>query len=209
MAPKRGPSLLAGAISIFILSLITAVRLCGDRLYDFAPNPEVTALPEDVSIICLAGGKKRVETALSLYAEGVGQNLVIIGAGPKSTVNGLIRAHAPEAAKRLSPERLARIHVETDSRNTIENAFAIDAYLHKNPKVKSILLVTSGYHMRRAQLLIELQTKRPVVIIPYTPPNEFIEQKNWWHTWLGIEVTTLEYLKLVLAKVLVPRLSFL
>lgn len=185
------------------------MRLFGDRLYDFAPNPELSALPGDVSIICLAGGKKRVEAALNLYAEGVGQNLVIIGAGPKSTVSALIRAHAPQAAQRLSPERLGKIIVETESRNTIENAFAIDGYLHKHPKVKTILLVTSGYHMRRAQLLIELQTKRPVTIIPYTPPNESIEQKNWWHTWLGIEVTTLEYLKLVLAKVLVPRLSFL
>lgn len=181
----------------------------GDLLYDFPQNPDVKNLPEGTAIVCLAGGKKRVETAFKLYAEGVGSRLLIVGAGPKSTLSGLARAHAPDITDKLSTERLAGMAVETESRNTIENAFAVDSFIHRNPDVKAILLVTSAYHMRRAQLLIELQSKRPIQVITYTPENEAIDASNWWYSWLGIEVTYLEYFKLALARVLVPRLDFL
>lgn len=177
-------------------------------LYDFPKNPELSRLPDGTAIICLAGGKKRVEAAFQLYGQGVGKRMLIIGAGPKSTLLGLARAHAPEIAARLGGDRLANAAVETDSRNTIENAFAVESFLRKNPDVKAILLVTSAYHMRRAQLLIELQAKRPVTVIPYAPENDAIELTNWWRSWVGIEMTILEYFKLVLARVLVPRLDF-
>lgn len=212
MTKKKGPShassLWAGGLSLFLLSLIIAVRLLGDRLYQYPLNPNLTELPKDATIICLAGGKFRVEAAYSLYANGVGEQLLVVGAGKKSTPQLLGRAHADGAAQSISQERFGRIQVETESRNTIENAFAVARFLEQNPQVKNIVLVTSGYHMRRAQMMIQTQVHREIRLIPYTPPSDALNQGNWWHTWLGIEVTTVEYVKFLLASLLIPRLGY-
>lgn len=205
--PSHASSYWAGALSILLLSLICAIRLLGDRLYHYPANPEISGIPSDSVIICLAGGKFRVEAAYSLYAEGVGKSLVIIGAGKKSTAAGLGKAHAEPTLTKISPERFAQIQVETESRNTIENSFAVSRYLQQNPSVKSIVLITSGYHMRRAQVMIENQIDHGVKITPYTSPNEAIGRDNWWHTWLGIQVTIVEYFKLMLTTLLLPQLK--
>jgi uncharacterized SAM-binding protein YcdF (DUF218 family) len=198
----------AGGLSLFLLLAIVAIRLLGDRLYQYPLNPDSKDLPKDAVIVCLAGGKFRVEAAYSLYADGVGRQLLIIGAGKKSTPQLLARAHADSAAKTMSEERFSRIQVETDSRNTIENAFAVARFIEQNPNVKEIILVTSGYHMRRAQMMIQTQVHRDIKVTPYTPPSDALNQGNWWHTWLGIEVTTVEYVKFLLASLLIPRLGY-
>lgn len=201
------PSLWAGLAAVFLLSLITAVRLLGDRLYHYPANPSPAALPSDSAIICLAGGKFRVEAAFALYSAGVGERLLIVGAGKKSTPQGLARAHAQEKAVEISEDRFRNVQVETESRNTIENAFAVGRYLQQNPEIRNVVLITSGYHMRRAQLMLEQQIHRQINVIPYTPPNEILGVTNWWHTWLGIQVTVTEYLKYVLAYLVVPQLG--
>jgi uncharacterized SAM-binding protein YcdF (DUF218 family) len=198
----------AGGLSIFLLSLIVLIRVLGDRLYQYPVNPDLKDLPRDAANVCLAGGKFRVEAAYSLYANGVGDRMMIVGAGKKSTPQLLGRAHADGATQSISQERFSRIQVETESRNTIENAFAVARFMEQNPQVKTIVLVTSGYHMRRAQMMIQTQVHREIKLIPYTPPSDALNQGNWWHTWLGIEVTTVEYVKFLLASLLIPRLGY-
>jgi len=187
--------------------LILGIRSQGERLYDFPLYSKARDFPEDSVIICLAGGKFRVEAAYSLFAQGVGRKLFIVGAGKKSTATLLGKAHAGGIADKIAPERFSQIEVETESRNTVENAFAVASYLEKHPDVKNIVLVTSGYHMRRAQIMIEAQLKHDTKIFPYTPPTEVIGKSNWWHSWVGIEVTTFEYLKFVLTSLLIPHLG--
>lgn len=202
------PSAWAGALSILILSVILGVRLLGDQLYQYPENPALDKIPADATVVCLAGGKFRVEAAYNLFAQGVGKELFIVGAGKKSTPGNLGRAHAAEALQKMTETRFRGIQVETESRNTIENAFAVSRYLQQNPEVKSIVLVTSAYHMRRAQVVIEHQVHNGLEIIPYTPPSERIEKRTWWHTWLGIEVTMTEYFKFLLASLLAPQLGY-
>lgn len=202
------PSAWSGALAILLLSLIASLRLFGDRLYEYPANPALSQLPEDAVVICLAGGKFRVEAAYSLYAQGVGRQLLIVGAGKRSSALGLAKAHAEEARQKIPEGRFQQIQVETESRNTIENAFAVTRFLTQNPGVKDIILITSSYHMRRAQLMIENQVHRSVSIIPYTPPNEAFGKDNWWHSWLGIQVTVVEYFKFLLASLLIPRLGY-
>jgi uncharacterized SAM-binding protein YcdF (DUF218 family) len=186
--------------------VIAGIRLFGGLLYHYPANPELASIPQDAAIVCLAGGKFRVEAAYSLFARGVGSELLIIGAGKRSTVAGLIRAHAAEMSGKISPERFQKIQVENESRNTIENAFALGRYLQQNPGVKTIVLVTSSYHMRRAQVMIENHVDKDIRIIPYTPENDAIGPENWWKSWIGIEVTTVEYFKFLLASILAPQL---
>lgn len=201
------PSVWAGAISIFLLLLIISVRLIGDNLYSYSAIADPAALPKDSVIVCLAGGKFRIEAALSLYAQGIGQELLIIGAGKRATPFSLARVHAAELIAKIPEERFTKIQVETESRNTIENAFAVKKFLQQLPEAKNLILITSGYHMRRAQFMLETQLPAGVKIIPFTSPHELIERENWWHTWLGIQLTTREYVKYLLASFLLPKIG--
>ncbi|RYZ96473.1 MAG: YdcF family protein [Proteobacteria bacterium] len=207
-SPVHRPSVWAGALALIILSFLLATRLLGDRLYDYPANPDLSAIPPDAAIVCLAGAKFRIEAAYALFAQGVGRRLFIVGAGKKSTPGNLGRAHAPEALAKMTEERFRDIQVETESRNTIENAFAVSRYLQEHPDVKTIVLVTSAYHMRRAQVVIQHQLHESLNIIPYTSDKEIIGHGTWWHTWLGMEITSVEYLKFLLASLLAPQLGY-
>ena len=206
MVLAHKPSVWAGTISIFLLLLIVSIRFLGDNLYDYPTAADADSLPKDSAILCLAGGKFRIEAAFSLYARGIGDSLVIIGAGKKATPQSLARLHAPDV--QISAERFAKIQVETESRNTIENAFAVKKFLRENPTVKNVVLITSGYHMRRAQFMIESQlSSNALKIFAFTPPAEGIGLTNWWHSWLGIQLTTREYVKFLLASFLLPKIG--
>ena len=188
--------------------MIIGIRLYGDYLYEYPPNPPLESLPKDAVIICLAGGKHRIEAAYALFAEGVGERLLIVGAGRKATVMGLARLQGVEVAQKIPWDRFEKIQVETESRNTIENAYAVKRYVEQNPNVKKIILLTSSYHVRRAQFMISHQIPADVSITPFTPPNEQLGRKNWWHSWLGIQLTVEEYFKYLMARVLIPSLGY-
>jgi uncharacterized SAM-binding protein YcdF (DUF218 family) len=206
--PTHRPSVWAGAISIFLLLLIAGIRFYGDNLYDYPENPALPSLQKDTAIVCLAGGKYRIEAAFSLYANGVGERLFIVGAGPKATKDGLAKLQAVETAQKIPWDRFDRIVVENESRNTFENALVVKSFLEQHPQVKKILLVTSSYHMRRAEFMIASQIPADVQIIPFTPMSGEVGKQNWWQSWLGISLTVEEYTKLWLLKVLLPMLGY-
>ena len=203
------PSVWAGAISIFMMLTIVGIRIYGDNLYEYPADPDPLTLPKNSLIVCLAGGKHRIETAFSLFADGVGEHLFIVGAGKRATAAALSRIQAAKVAQKISWDRFDKIQVESDSRNTIENAFVVKKFLDQNPNVKNIVLVTSTYHMRRAMFMIAQQISANVNIIPYTPLNAEIAQDNWWQSWLGISVTTEEYFKYLMARFLIPKLGYI
>lgn len=201
------PSVYAGAIAVFILLLIAGVRVLGAQLYDYPSNPPSNEIAPDSVIICLAGGRGRIDAAFELYSSGVGAELVIIGAGPKTNLMTLIKSAANAYASKLPAERLAKITVEKESRNTIENAQAVGRYLSANPHVKKIVLVTSSYHMKRSLYILESVMGHRADIIPYTPPKEMIAADGWWGSWLGVQVTVVEYMKYLFARFVIPRLG--
>jgi uncharacterized SAM-binding protein YcdF (DUF218 family) len=205
--PGHASSLWAGGLSIFLLLLIVAIRVLGNQLYNYPANPTLENIPKNTAIICLAGGKFRVEAAYNLFADGFGDRLFIIGAGKKSSPMSLAKTHAETALQKLSTSRFEKILVETESANTIENAVAVSRFMEQHPEIENILLITSGYHMRRSQVMIENQLHRKIAVYPYVPTNEILTKSNWWHTWVGIQVTSIEYFKFQLARYLMPRIN--
>lgn len=188
--------------------MIVGIRLLGDNLYNYPANSDPASIPKDAVVICLAGGKQRIESAFSLYADGVGQRLYIVGAGKNASAAALSRMQASQVAQKISWDRFDKIQVETESRNTMENAFVVKRFLEQNPQVKNVVLVTSSYHMRRALFMIALQIRADVKIIPHAPANLEFERNKWWQSWNGITVTIVEYAKYLLASFLIPRLGY-
>lgn len=124
------------------------------------PRTNEEHLPCD-GIVALTGGELRVDTALTLFADGRGRLLLISGVGPHVTLEHLL-ALQPAA---LTPEQKARITLGRRATTTIGNAHETAAWA-KNHHLSRLLLVTAGYHIRRATL--EMHRVAPeLALIPY------------------------------------------
>lgn len=209
---KRGRShkisLWSGAIVLAVLIFSTLYRLLGDAIFDYPSNPALKNISPETIIVCLAGGKGRIDAAYELFLQGFGAELWIIGAGPKIHAYDLEKSLPNNLSEKLNPARLQKIYVENVSKNTIENAYAISQLLKDKMQVKEILLITSSYHMKRSLLILRASLPKEIQIIPYSPPKEIIQKDDWFKTWIGIELTGREIVKYAYAKsLLLPYLK--
>ena len=117
-----------------------AVLLTGVTAVDKSPHDRVYLGP----------GADRVTNALWLYRAGRVRYIIVTGGSGAV----LAKAHT-EAADLVTLLRLAgvpqkHILVEERSRNTHENALFTKELLASRPDIKSLVLVTSAFHQRRA-----------------------------------------------------------
>lgn len=93
------------------------------------------------------------------------------------------------------------IYIENQSRNTYENALQSKLVLKQHPQIKSVLVITSAYHVIRTKACFEKQQIKadyfPVDAlsgaITFTPDKLLIPNEaciNYWvvilHEWLGL-----------------------
>src|SRR6185369_10022582 len=107
-----------------------------------------------------------------LYRERKAAWLFFIGVDPAVRRSDLYHARPGDP----SPEGVI---LENASRNTLENAiFGRDVIMKK--EVRSILLITSRYHMKRASILLRNALPKDVAIYAYP-----VDTKNlkvaWWN----------------------------
>ena len=107
------------------------------------PAEEVQISGSADGIVALTGGASRIADAIELLASGRGQRLLISGANPATN---------SQEISRLNPEfrRWVRCCVDFDrSVNTLGNAIEIKRWT-ENRGFRSLIVVTSNYHMPRA-----------------------------------------------------------
>ena len=124
------------------------------------------ALPQAVDgIVVLTGGAERVGTAMQLLAEGRAPVLLVSGVG-----HGTDMAALPHASGLPADELAKRVTLGHSATTTAGNAAETALWAHTN-NVRSLLVVTAGYHMPRA--LLELRRAMPDVTLhpaPVQPP---------------------------------------
>lgn len=197
-----------GIIFLFLLFVLSLLKYMGDLLYSYGPVISKKDISRPAIIICLAGGRGRINAAIGLYNRGFGQSLFIIGAGRKTNLNSIIKNLKPNVRAGMSREKIQRVVIENESRNTIENAFAISHLLRRHPENAKIILITSSYHMRRSLLILNKVLKEKREIYPYIPKEtKNITKKNWTYSWSSIVLTMVESVKLILAHIFVPLLE--
>ena len=119
--------------------------------------------PRDVvkadGIVALTGGGSRLDVAVTLLEQGRGQRLLISGVNPQATKRELKKlAHGK---KRFD----CCADLGYDAENTVGNAQEAAAWARRH-HIRSILLVTSRYHMPRS--MIEFRAVMPdVAVIAY------------------------------------------
>jgi uncharacterized SAM-binding protein YcdF (DUF218 family) len=132
----------SGAIIIALALLLFLAKLSGDSLYNFSEFEISNPIASDLPIIVLAGGKGRIEFALETYANGEGNSLFIVGAGPKTTLSQILKSVPDATVKKINPKRLEAIAIDTQSKNTIENAYIVQRYFQTIGRPKKFALIT-------------------------------------------------------------------
>lgn len=139
---------------------------------------ENTACDKADAIVVVSGGDTtaRTEAGITLYKQGWGDYLVLSGAafdktGPSNAAT--MRLQAREAGV---PD--SAILIDEEAMNTQQNA-ANSQSIFKERNFKDVILVTSGYHQRRASL--EFNKRAENTIIRNYP---VVSDSDWgWYWW--------------------------
>jgi uncharacterized SAM-binding protein YcdF (DUF218 family) len=159
---------------------------------DAVPKVERTEVDRADAIVALTGGAERLADAVALLDRGSAGRLLISGVNPGISEDELVRK-VPRYA------RFAECCVDLDRRaaNTLGNALETRRWVRDNG-FRSVIVVTSGYHMPRA--LMELGRELPdVTLIPYPVVTARLREGAWWRDPDAARVMVSEYLKFVAA----------
>jgi len=147
------------------------------------------------AIVAVSGGDTaaRTQHAISLYQNGWAPLLIFSGAAQDKT--GPSNALAMRQLAREAGVPSSDIVIEEESANTQQNA-ANTKELLTSRGVKKIILVTSGYHQRRASLEFH-HMLGSAVIVQNSPTTDKDWDWWWWLTPRGWWLAGGEFVKVV------------
>jgi len=159
-------------------------------------TPDIT--PQADGIVVLTGGGPRLDTAVALFEKGVGQRLLISGAGMATTRD--ILKNVSHGGARF--ECCADIGYAAE--DTHGNAEETASWVHSH-QYRSIIVVTARYHMPRA--MREFASVMPdVTLLPYPVDQDSIDLSGWWRHPRTVRLLHREFTK-YLASVAVTTLG--
>ena len=178
-------------IGLFAILLVAALGFVGflSKLRYVESAPERRA----DGIVVLTGGSLRVSDAMELLAAGYGKRLLISGVNPMIAAGDI---------SRLLQENQALFHCCVDldhsAVNTRSNAAEARRWAHEQG-FKSLILVTSNYHMPRA--ILELSHAMPdITLVPFAVIGDQWRDEPWWTSGATLRLLLSEYAKYVAAE---------
>lgn len=164
-------------LKIFLTYMIVLVVSCwviGFIIFaSFAIATKYHPVEKADAIIALTGGNDRIKEAIRLLQDNQAPRLFISGVHESVTGYHLL--------KEISPKWQEKIELGYQAKTTHMNAVETIEWVDKN-KIKSIILVTSFYHIPRSLLEIK-EFKTDLKITPYAVfPKSFDENTDWIHT---------------------------
>jgi uncharacterized SAM-binding protein YcdF (DUF218 family) len=137
------------------------------------PQQMPPAETETDAIVVLTGGSLRLDEGLALLEAGAAERLFVSGVHRGVDVEELLRL------QKRAPDRLSCcITLGHDAANTVGNARETASWARRNG-VRSIRLVTAGYHMPRS--LLEFRGAMPeVTILPHPVSPENVKTELWY-----------------------------
>lgn len=149
-------------------------------------------------IVVLAGSSGRINTAYELMKEREVPVLFIAGVYKAVSFDDLAREF------KLDYNYKERIKIDNVSRTTLENAKVTQQFAEEN-NVKTIALVTSVYHIKRAEFIFnKVFEDQGTMIIPYTANTAKLEPNSVWtdyRTFINFldEYVKYQYYRIVLS----------
>ncbi|HLX15911.1 MAG TPA: YdcF family protein [Bradyrhizobium sp.] len=190
-APRRWPRVMTVA-ALAIAFVAAAVGFAGflSQLRGAETKPSRTA----DGIVVLTGGSSRVSDAIELLANGYGKRLLISGVHPTSAASDISRSLTDNQSLMSCCVDLDRSAV-----NTRSNALETRRWARERG-FKSLIVVTSNYHMPRA--IVELSHAMPeITLIPFAVVGDKWRDEPWWTNGATVRLLLSEYVKYVAAEV--------
>ena len=178
----------------FWLSIVTLLLLYIVILFSLFINDLRVATDEITyadAIVVLTGGTGRVEEGLRLFREGRGGYLILSGVEETSSLGAIFPGRDLKTAVDTS-----RIILDIESRRTIDNAFNVKKIVEEKG-FKSLILVTSNYHMKRASTILRKTINGEVKLYrnPVRGPN--FKDEEWWGNLKSLKLVTSEFFKYI------------
>jgi uncharacterized SAM-binding protein YcdF (DUF218 family) len=150
-------------------------------------------------IVVLTGGSSRVSDAMELLAGGYGKRLLISGVHPTSAASDISRS-LPDSSPPDNQMLLnCCVDLDRSAVNTRSNAAETRRWAHDRG-FKSLIVVTSNYHMPRA--IVELSHAMPdIALIPFAVVGDTWRDEPWWTSGATLRLLLSEYAKYVAAEV--------
>lgn len=158
------------------------------------PDREVALEGKADGIVVLTGAAARIPDAIGLLAAQRGRRLLI---------TGVYRSTRSREIARLTPLYsqffACCIDLDRDALNTYGNAIQARRWAHQH-QFKSLIVVTSNWHMPRAMVEIEHQLP-DLKLIPYPVMSEKMRSEPWWASLDTAGFLLAEYVKYLFAMV--------
>lgn len=192
-------NLLVLVIAMLVISItIISVYLTPDDLSACEGVSDVSKCQPVDAIVAISGGNTSVRAAeaIRLYKEGWSDTLIFSGAAADTSGPSNAEVMRRQAIKAGVPAK--NIKVEALSQTTKQNAEQVKALLvaASGGSVKSIILVTSPYHQRRASLEFRALAGYGIAIVNRPTPNDPDWSKVWWLTPRGWWLASGELVKI-------------
>tara|TARA_R110002020_G_scaffold198830_9_gene400132 strand:- start:14578 stop:15309 length:732 start_codon:yes stop_codon:yes gene_type:complete len=164
------------------------------RFTDTIADLKATETPGDVdAIVALTGGYQRIDQALALLEDGVGERLLISGVNPSTSSAALRRATGTESATFD-----CCVDIGYEALDTIGNANETAVWIRQHHYTR-ILVVTNNYHIPRS--LLELSQASPdVTFIAHPVTHADLKTETWLSDPVALRTLFVEYAKYSLAR---------
>ena len=187
---KRWRSVIVKVLSVGVVVVAAGFAGFLSQLRGSESKPPRTA----DGIVVLTGGASRVSDAMELLADGYGRRLLISGVHPASGANDISRSLTDNQSLLNCCVDLDRSAVNTRSNAAETRRWA------RERGFKSLIVVTSNYHMPRA--IVELSHAMPdVTLIPFAVVGDKWREEPWWSNSGTLRLVLSEYVKYVAAEV--------
>jgi uncharacterized SAM-binding protein YcdF (DUF218 family) len=180
---------------LLALAAVAAIAFCGGFVWfaQSVPSREITLSDNADGIVVLTGGASRITDAIELLADGHGKRLLISGVHPATSEHEIARV-----VPRYSALLKCCVDLDYAAVNTLGNASGTRRWV-KSRGFRSLIVVTSNYHMPRS--MAELDRQLPGVrLIAFPVVTDRMRMESWW-TLPTAKLLLSEYLKYMLAQV--------
>lgn len=166
------------------------LRSCNDQVSTSSPCEPVDA------IVAISGGdtNARTDEAIRLYKNGWSQTLIFSGAAEDKT--GLSNAEAMKIRAIQADIPETAILLDELSETTKQNA-ENSKTIFSDRSIKNIILVTSGYHQRRAGLEFNKYAEN-VTVLNHPVSHDHDWSWLWWTSPRGWTLAATEISKIIL-----------